>query len=52
VAGKHITIRIPAQLREDIKEYAARKGITVSQLTLEYYRRLLEDETKQEADQI
>lgn len=47
----HITIRIEEELRASIKEYARRRGTSVSKLTLEYYRALLEVENKQEADQ-
>lgn len=48
---RHITIRAPIKLREDIQEYARRRGTNVTQLTLDYYRALLEAETKQEAEQ-
>jgi hypothetical protein len=51
-AGRYITIRAPRELREAIKEYAQRKGLTVTQLTLNYYRTLLAAEGKQEADQV
>ena len=50
--GKHITIRCTAELRAAINEYAERKGTTVSQLTLDYYRKLIAEETRQEAEQV
>lgn len=49
--GRHITIRVSQHLREAIKDYAHRHGVTVTQLTLDYYRRLLEAENKQDAEQ-
>lgn len=50
--GRYITIRAPRELRESIKDYAQRRGMTVTQLTLDYYRTLLAAESKQEADQV
>jgi hypothetical protein len=39
-------------MREEIKALATRKGTNVTQLTLDYYRHLLELEHLQEAEQI
>lgn len=49
--GKHITIRCKLELRVAIRALAKKRGTNVSQLTLDYYRKLLEEETKQEAEQ-
>lgn len=49
---KSLTLRIPPMLREEMKEYAARTGTTVTQLTLDYYRYLLAQENQQEAEQV
>lgn len=48
---KHITIRAPLSLRQAIKDYAHRNGTNITQLTLDYYRALLEAEMRQEAEQ-
>jgi hypothetical protein len=48
----HLTIRVPKELRDEIKEYARRHGTTLSKLTLDYYRALLESDMRQEAEQI
>lgn len=48
----NITIRLTKPLKEAIKAYAARKGVTVAQITAEHYRRLIEMENQQEAEQI
>ena len=49
---KYLTIRAPPELRKAIKDYARRRGMTVTQLTLDYFRLLLAAEGKQEADQV
>lgn len=49
---KHVTIRIPQKLREAINRFAAANNTTVSQLTLDYYRSLVEQESPQEAEQV
>jgi hypothetical protein len=46
-----LTLRIPRQLRKDMKAYAAERGTNITQLTLDYYRFLLAQETQQEAEQ-
>lgn len=48
----NLTLRIPRQLREDIKRYAKSRNTNVTQLTLEYYKHLLAAEIPQEAEQI
>lgn len=48
----HIAIRAPSDLKKDINEYVKRKGVTLTQITLDYYRTLLEAENKQEAEQV
>jgi predicted DNA binding CopG/RHH family protein len=47
-----LTLRIPEKLKDSIKEYAERRGTNVTQLTLDHYRYLLEQEHQQEAEQI
>lgn len=49
---KQLGLRIPLKLRQQIKAYAKRKGTTVTQLTLDFYRKLIAEETQQEAEQI
>lgn len=39
-------------MREAIKKYAARHGTSVAQITLDYYRVLIESELNQEAEQV
>ena len=46
-----LTLRIPRQLRKEMKAYAAGHGTNITQLTLDYYRFLLAQETQQEAEQ-
>ncbi len=52
MSDRSLNIRIPEKLRESIKEYASKRGTTVTQLTLDYYRRLVELDHRQEAEQI
>lgn len=47
-----MSLRIPESLHVAITEYAQRKGISVTQITLNYYRHLLEQENEQDAEQI
>lgn len=51
-ADKQITFRIPLKLREEIHEYCQRRGVSLAQLTLDYYRALLAAESEQEAEQM
>jgi hypothetical protein len=47
-----LTIRLPVQLHQEMKDYVERKGTTFTQVTVDYYRYLLEQENRQEAEQL
>lgn len=49
---KNITLRIPSDLKDEILAYAERRGTTLTQLTLDYYRKIIALEDRQEAEQI
>lgn len=48
----YITFRASRQLKEELNEYVRRHGTTLTKLTLDFYRSLLESEGKQEAEQV
>jgi predicted HicB family RNase H-like nuclease len=47
-----MSLRIQKRLHAAITDYAQRKGISVTQITLDYYRHLLDQENEQDAEQV
>lgn len=46
-----LTLRMSRAFRKEMKAYATSRGTNITQLTLDYYRFLLAQETQQEAEQ-
>lgn len=47
-----MSLRVPKGLHIAIADYAQRRGITITQITLDHYRSLLEQEDAQDAEQV